>query len=351
MDPAGRAQRQATAGPAPDAPVTVVVVSWNTRELLIRCLDSLEAEARAGRANVYVVDNASDDGSAEAARRHARWAATIEPNANLGFGRAVNLVAKQTRSDWIACANADVALAPGALLELLAAARDPGVGCVAPRLVLPSGETQASVQGFPTLPYTLAFNLGLHRLGPVAHRLRMPGFQDRAGSGDVPWAIGALLLLRRSAFDDVGGFDETEWMYAEDLDLCWRLTESGWRIRYAAEARVNHQSRAATKQGFGDREVSRFMQSTYDVLVRRRGLVRAWMTAAINLFGTYIRLAWMLPLARVSPGREDALNALWGWRMVHGDGLRQLTATARERYGRAARTQDDDGPRGRTTDQ
>src|SRR3954467_12559434 len=113
--------------------VTVAVVSWNTRELLLRCLESLEPDVRAGRASVWVVDNASKDGSAEAAREAAPWAEVVDGGENLGFGRAVNLVARSTDSEWIAAANADVALEPSALEALIAAGSDHRVACVAPR--------------------------------------------------------------------------------------------------------------------------------------------------------------------------------------------------------------------------
>src|SRR5947209_5834147 len=101
----------AMADAAPARPrVTVAIVSWNTRELLSRCLASLRQDVDARRAGVWVVDNGSDDGSAEAVRNGAPWAHLLQPGRNLGFGAAVNLVAAQSDSEWLACANADVAL-------------------------------------------------------------------------------------------------------------------------------------------------------------------------------------------------------------------------------------------------
>ena len=207
--------------------VTVAVVSWNTRELLLRCLRSLAPAVEAGRASVWVVDNASTDGSADAARTEAPWARVLEPGENLGYGPAVNLVARQTGSEWIAAANADIALEPGALQALVAAASEPGVGAAAPRLVLPDGSTQHSVHHFPTLPFTLAFNLGLRRVGGrLGDRLALEGQWNPERAREVDWALGAFLLVKREAFDAVGGFDEDQWMYAEDLDLAWRLRDA-----------------------------------------------------------------------------------------------------------------------------
>ncbi len=294
--------------------MTVAVVSWNTRELLIRCLESLAPEAAAGTAEVFVVDNGSTDGSAPAARAQAPWAQVIEAEANLGFGRAVNAVAERTRSEWLLAVNADVALGAGALAALLRAGADPRVGCVAPRLMLPTGVTQHSVHPFPTLPLTLAFNLGLHHLSaPVADRLCLEGYWNPERERAVPWAIGACLLLRRAAFAAVGGFDERQWMYAEDLDLGWRLRQQGWSTRFAPGARVRHESGAATGAAFGEQQMSRFLAATYQLLERRRGVSRMRATAAINIAGAAGRVAWMAPLALLAPRwrRPTAENRRW----------------------------------------
>jgi N-acetylglucosaminyl-diphospho-decaprenol L-rhamnosyltransferase len=315
----------------PRAPVTVAVVSWNTRELLLRCLRSLSPEVDAGRAQVWVLDNASADGSASAAREHAPWARVIEAERNLGFGGAVNAVAEQTQSEWLACANADVALEPGALQALLAAGNQQRVGCVAPRLVLPDGSTQHSVYALPTVPFTLAFNVGLQRLSPaLGDRLCLEGYWDPGRPRQVPWAIGAFLLLRRSAFASVGGFDERQWMYAEDLDLGWRLRDARWITQYEPGARVLHTSGAATELAFGHERMARYMRATYAVLVRRRGPARTWATAAINVVGAAARLLWMWPLALVHPRWRARRDLNRRWLSAHRQGLRSPSRLLRD---------------------
>lgn len=316
---------------APARPaVTVAVVSWNTRELLLRCLRSLAPEVEAGRAEVWVVDNGSTDGSAAAAREEAPWAKLLQPAANLGFGRAVNDVARRTQGDWVASANADVALAPGALEALLAAGADGRVGAVAPRLVLPDGSTQHSVYPLPTIPFTIAFNLGLHRLSShLGDRLCLEGSWNPERARVVPWAIGAFLLLRRSAFEEVGGFDERQWMYAEDLDLGWALHDAGWRTRYEPRARVLHCSGAATAIAFGDQRVARFTRATYSVMLRRRGLARTWIAAAINVAGAAARMAWMAPLAGVRRRWRGPYAETRRWLAAHRQGLRSPSTLLR----------------------
>jgi N-acetylglucosaminyl-diphospho-decaprenol L-rhamnosyltransferase len=283
--------------------VTLAVVSWNTRALLARCLDSVAGEAESGRVEAWVVDNASTDGSAAMVREEFPWVQLCALEENVGFGAAVNLAAGRTATPWLAIANADVALRPGALDALLAAGeRDPGAGAVAPRLLLPDGSTQHSVFGFPTVPYTALLSSGLYHLAaPLADRLAVPGHWDDRRARRVPWAIAAFLLVRREAWDAIGGFDARQWMYAEDLDLGWRLREAGWATRYEPRAEVDHESGASTSQAWGEDAPLQWWRSTYGWMARRRGVARAWAVAGLNALGAVARYAVLAPVARLAP--------------------------------------------------
>jgi GT2 family glycosyltransferase len=307
------------AAPAP-LPVTVVVVSWNTRALLDTCLSSLAQDFDDGLAEVWVVDNQSGDGSAELVRERHPWARVLEPGANLGFGRAVNLVAEQTQSPWLAIANADVVLEPGALERLLAAgAEDSDAGAIAPRLILPDGSTQHSVHAFPTVPFTLLFNSGLaHLLPGAAERLCLEGAWDPERPRRVDWAVGAFLLVRREAWNAAGGFDPRQWLYAEDLDLGWRLARAGWGTRYEPAASVRHDESAATSAAWGEERTERWMWSTYAWMLRRRGLLRTRLVAVLNWMGALARAALLMPLpwAR-GPERSWRRHQMLAWARLH----------------------------------
>jgi GT2 family glycosyltransferase len=283
------------------ADVAVAIVSWNTRDLLRECLRSFEG---LDAAEVWVVDNASSDSSAEMVRDEFPWVRLQALDENLGFGPAVNLVASQSSAPWIAPANADVGLRPGALTELLLAGeRYPRAGVLAPRLELPSGEAQHSVYAFPTVRFTALFNLGLHtRWRALGDRLCLEGFWDPERARDVDWAIGAFLLVRRTAWNAAGGFDAQQWMYAEDLDLGWRVARAGFTTRYVPSARVLHHASAATTQAWGDERTARWLRSTYSWMLRRRGVVRTRATAAINVVGAYTRAVL----------RRSAYFRMWG---------------------------------------
>jgi GT2 family glycosyltransferase len=306
--------------------ITIAVVSWNTRELLRRCLESLRPEAE--RCEVWVVDNGSSDGSAELVRGEFPWVRLIASADNLGFGRAVNRVAARTSTRWLAIANADVALRPGALDALLAAGEaDSAAGAVAPRLVLADGSTQHSVFSFPTLAQALVVSSGIARLVPeLADRLLLLGRSDLDRPRRVPWAVGAFLLVRRSAWDASGGFDERQWMYAEDLDLGWRLARAGWFTRYEPRAVIDHASAAATEQAWGGGEkVERWQRESYVWMRRRLGPARALAVALLQASGQAFRWLLLAPLARVAPGRfaRRRDSARW-WARLHLAGLRAI---------------------------
>ena len=319
---------------ATGALVAVAVVSWNTRELLHRCLASLEPERRRGRAEVWVVDNASDDGSAAMVADEYPDVRLVVSETNLGFGPAVNLVARRTTTPWLAPANADVALEPGTLDALLAAAEgDPGAGAIAPRLVRPDDSTQHSVHPFPTLPLTLAFNLGVPRLhAGLRDHLMLEGHWNPERARRVGWALGAFLLVRREAWEAAGGFDDEQWMYAEDLDLGWRLRRAGWRTRYEPSARVRHHESAATAQRWGDERTERWVWSTYAWMLRRRGAVRTRAVAAVNVGGAAVRWAAFrvadgAPTSRFAERR--AASAAWA--RLHRAGLAPRSRLERHR--------------------
>ncbi len=307
--------------------VAVAVVSWNTRDLLAACLGSLSSDAEAGRAEVWVVDNASSDGSPDMVEAEFPWVRLVRASENLGFGRAVNLVASRTRAAWIAAANSDIRLEPGALSVLIeAGARDPAAGIVAPRLVLPDGTIQPSIQPFPTLLDAALLRLRIYRLSRrIGRRLYLRAYRDPAEGGHVDWAAGAFLLIRRSAFDRIAGFDEEQWLYAEDLDLAWRLSRAGWRTRYEPRAIVHHEESAATRAVWGDALTAKRLGATYSWVARRQGMGKVRRLAGFNVAMGIIEwiLYSMLTRGSVSPRWPEKQARARAGVSLHRLGLRR----------------------------
>ena len=285
--------------------VAIAVVSWNTREPLSRCLGSLERQAEDWGIPVWVIDNGSTDGSPEMVRQQFPWAKLVEAGANLGFGAAINLVADRVWAEWLVAANADVECDKEALETLLDVGRShPEAGVLAPRLELPSGATQRSCFPFPRLHRQALAAVGVHRISQrLARRLGFEEPPDDASGREVDYAMGAFLLVRRNAFEAVGRFDPAQWMYSEDLDICWRLRRARMKTLYVPSATVRHAGGAATDISFSTRVPMLKLAAQYAWLERRRGRWVMYASAGLNLLGATLRLSLLCPLARISPRR------------------------------------------------
>lgn len=233
---------------APVDSVAAVVVNYNAGAALLDCVQSLRAD---GVRDVIVVDNRSHDASAE------RLAATdpdvriVDAGANLGFGRAANRGAATVPGcDAILVLNPDVLVEPGTVKALVGALqRDARLGAVGPRVENPDGTLYPSARRFPDLAVA-AGHAFLGYLAPgnrFSRTYKMADF-DHNCSADVDWISGSCFLARRAAFDAVQGFDEAYFMYAEDVDLCWRLWRAGWHIGYEPAGRVVHKGGVSTDQ-------------------------------------------------------------------------------------------------------
>jgi N-acetylglucosaminyl-diphospho-decaprenol L-rhamnosyltransferase len=219
--------------------VAAVVVNYNARHALSACLASLRAE---GIGEIVVVDNASADGSESVVRACDPAAVWLSSGANIGYGRAANLGAGRTASGALLVCNPDVVMRPGAVAALLSALEaDPSVGIVGPRLLNADGTIYPSARSFPSLVDAAGHGLlGLiWAANPFSRRYKLLDW-DHADERTVDWVSGACLLVRRPAWDEIGGFDPSFFMYMEDVDLCWRANRAGWRVRYQPAGEVTH---------------------------------------------------------------------------------------------------------------
>ncbi|HVF32917.1 MAG TPA: glycosyltransferase family 2 protein [Acidimicrobiales bacterium] len=249
------------------ARVSAVVVNYNAREHLLRCIRSLRAE---GLDEIVVADNASVDGSEAAVRAADPEVVYVQTGANLGYGTGCNRGAARTdpARPYLLCLNADALLQPGALAAMAAVldAR-PEVAIVGPRIVDPDGTLYPSVRTFPSLGDAIghAF-LGLVWAGnPFTRRYRMLDHDHERG-GDVEWVSGSGFLARRAAWDAIGGFDEGYFMYAEDSDLCWRARQAGWTVTFEPTAEIVHVQGVST-----DRHPYRMIAAHHRAILRFAG--------------------------------------------------------------------------------
>ena len=213
----------------PDLAVSVVIPSWNTRELLAVCLEKLQ-EADKPRTEVIVVDNGSEDDSPDMVAERFPEVKLLRNEANEGFARGCNQGMRVARGGCVLLLNTDTEVAPDAIRRLVDFLDEhPGHGAVAPRLIHPDGRTQSTVMAFPNLRSVLAFGTPFERWFPESRELRRYFLRDwdQESSRDVDQPPAACLLLRREVLEDVGLFDETLWLFFNDVDLSRRMAESG----------------------------------------------------------------------------------------------------------------------------
>lgn len=252
--------------PAP-LDLSIVIVNWNVRELLRRCLTSIRASDAVQwgdegqgkwRAEVIVVDNASADHSVEMLRQDFPAVQVMVNGANVGFTRANNQGLALSQGRYVLFLNPDTELARAALDTMLRYMEaHPHVGALGPQLRYGDGQPQSSRRRFPTPAIFFLESTPLQRVWPRSRVLSRYYVLDRPDDAisQVDWVVGACLLARRTALAPLGGFDEGFFMYSEELDLCRRLVQAGWQVVYLPQAVVTHHEGKSSEQAVAARDI------------------------------------------------------------------------------------------------
>src|SRR4051812_35011322 len=238
--------------------VSVCIVSWNIKDLLRDCLNSLKAQAGDLRYETIVVDNDSADGSAEMVRSEFPWVKLIEPHANLGFGRANNLAYQNSKGRWVLLLNPDTVVLDRAIEKLFHFAEvHPEAAAVGGRTLKKDGQTleRSCCWGSPGLWPLFCKSLGLHIIfknSSIFNREAMDYWQ-RDSVREVGVITGCCLMIRREVYENTGGFDDHFFMYAEETDLCWRIRKTGGRLVFCPEAQIIHLVGESAKKATSNR--------------------------------------------------------------------------------------------------
>ncbi len=239
--------------------LTVVIVTWNNHDLIANCLQSLFANIKKEGLNaaVWVVDNASSDGTPNIIRQHFPAATLLEPGENLGFAAGNNLALRTIGfpdapdlPDLVLLLNPDTIVQPGALSTLIAGLKSTGAGLAGARLVYGDGSFQHSAFAFPGLAQ-LAIDLF-----PVPGRLFESTLNGRYPRGlytgnqpfEVDHPLGASFLLCREVIQQTGMFDEQFWLYCEEIDWAMRIKAAGWKVVCVPDAEIIHLEGQSTGQ-------------------------------------------------------------------------------------------------------
>ncbi len=286
--------------------VDVGIVTWNTRELTLAAIERLLAASVDVDLRVLVRDNGSGDGTAAAiASRFPEI--ELEVGNNVGFASGVNTLLGRSDAPWFVTLNSDAWPEAGALRRLVTVAEQhPQAAAVAPTLLRPDGEVEPSGHDLPTVRGALRSGLR-----PVERRIP-------TGPHEVGWVVGAAVLLRRDAVDALGPLDPSLFMYAEDLEWCWRARRAGWQVWLAPDAVVRHVGNASGDQRWGLARQRVAIANANIVTRRYLGPGRGALWQAANAGGA-VRAAALA-------GNGD-LRRFW-WRQVPAHlGLRPGTRT------------------------
>jgi GT2 family glycosyltransferase len=230
--------------------LAAVIVNYNAGPELRAALRSIKQEMAGRPWEAVVIDNASTDGSSDYVWEFAPNARVLRNAENVGFGRGINQGVQATSAPAILIMNPDCRLEPGAV-KTMGAELESRERCaiVGPRVLDPDGTEQGSARGDPDMLTGLFGRTGLLRILLPSAAVSRRNVVSGGASTTVDWVSGACMLVRRSAFEHVGGFDARYFLYWEDADLCRRLRAHGYEIRYvpsaAAVHHVGHSSRTA----------------------------------------------------------------------------------------------------------
>lgn len=299
----------------PEPPeLSIIIVNWNTRDLLRDCLNSVYAETEASSFEVLVVDNASADGSAEMVKREFPQVGLIENKENLGFARANNQAISQSRGSYILLLNPDTVVLSGALDQMVAFMRaHPDVDASGPMVLTADGSLQRrSVRdAWYTFDFCARF-LFADCLPPYVARLIVSKLSKSKTYRPRPRRVrrvrmvtGACMMMTREAVDKVGLFDEQYFLYAEEVDWFYRLEQLGGKTYFIPEARILHHIAQSVKQT--DTPLKHSYRSRYLFMKKHHTKVQAYFFRIMVAIDSFVAMCAFLLLRAVVKGdkREE----------------------------------------------
>ena len=281
--------------------LSIIIVNWNTRDLLARCLTSLYEQPPDCQFDVWVVDNASGDGSAQMVRTSFPQVQVVANSQNSGFARANNQAICQSVARYVLLLNPDTLVHAGAVNALYQHIKaDTGLGAVGPKLLNADGTLQVSVYPAPTLGSEFWRLFHLDGLVPVS--CYPHAALEKLDPRPVDVIMGACLMVRRAVLDQVGLFDTDYFVYSEEVDLCERIRKAGYRLMWLPAAQVTHYGGRSTSQ-VADAMFLELYRNKLRFFRKQRGKTNAWLykyllyvAAAARISSAMIAKTLRLPL-------------------------------------------------------
>jgi GT2 family glycosyltransferase len=302
--------------------LSIIIVNYNTRDLLRRCLQSLDDHRASIPQEVIVVDNQSTDGSADMVEAAFPEVRLVRSQSNDGYGSAINATVPEARGSWLLFLNPDIEVGGEALDMLLEFARThPRAGVVGPRLVYGNGKVQPSARGSMSPGLLLAEALRLHLLLPRSWRSRLylGTYFDQDRTLDVPWVSGAAFLIPRRVWDEVGPLTEETFCGSDDYDYCYRARRCGYQVWLCSEATMTHHCSVAVRKRWTTWQVDQVAIHNFFVVYESHG--PAWKVRALALVEIIVcATEGLRHLIRPRAG-QDSPGESYGYRLRKRAGL------------------------------
>ena len=309
--------------------LSVVIINWNTRDLLGQCLGSISEHIGRLTCEVLVVDNASHDGSARMVVDRFPEVDLIRNTRNLGFAKATNQALTKTRGRFVLLLNPDTRVKSGSVRRMtdFLDAR-PEVGVVGCQLLNPNGTIQPSFGRFPDLCSQFIYQSYLFKLipsglpvGSTPHRWQIGQYSTMH---EVDWVTGACLMFRHELLGVVGLLDECIFMYAEDVDWCLRAARQGYKVFYLPQAQVIHHFGAGAKQDYS-KWILNYVKGSWHFFQKHRSQPVRWCFAGFVIAGSSLRWVLWAMLGSLDRARSgEARQRREGYRQAIGWLLNEL---------------------------
>jgi GT2 family glycosyltransferase len=294
--------------------VTVIIISYNTRGMTLECLQNLYANGGEASMEVYVVDNASSDGSTDAIRDAFPQVHLIRNEENRGFGPANNQAIRLAAGKYVLLLNSDAFPRPHAIDRLVAYLdAHPDTAVVGPKLLNKDGSHQLSCYRFPSPWRATCEYLGLTAAFPNS---RLFGdFRNCSQEREVDFVIGACMLIRRAAIAEVGLFDEEFFFYGEETDWCRRFHNKGWKVNFTIDAEAYHLN-GASGAAQPDAVFNEFRGAHERIIRKHHGVFGLAIVRSVVTIGAGLRVV-LFALLAIPPGnREKRLPLLRKWNRI-----------------------------------
>ncbi|MEZ4747634.1 MAG: glycosyltransferase family 2 protein [Calditrichia bacterium] len=291
--------------------ISIIIVNWNTKSFLLQCLASIQDDLKNYQHEIFVVDNASTDGSVCAVKNRYPQVKVLELSENHGFSYANNIALQQCRGKYVCLMNPDIQLIEPIFPNLFEWMENhPETGICAPRVLNADNATQKSIRKFPNNVNIFARAIGLDRF------FQKTMFYNMHHAQTVDIIHGCFWLIRHTAIKIVGGLDERFFLYAEDLDWCKRFHTAGYVLMYLPYVRIIHYGGAASRSAPTKYFLQQFRSSLLYLQKHGNKFIVNWFLM-VNLFGFLVKLighslVFLFLRLKASESRQKIHNNLAG---------------------------------------